>query len=154
MDSLRELATGGKQWIAQYQQKQMDETGIPNLKVGFNRVFGYYLEVTNAHKDKVPEHFIRKQTLKNCERYITPDLKEYEEKVLDADHKASSREQLIFQDIRGETHRHLSILQEVAMAMAELDALGSLAEISVQRNWIRPETVSYTHLTLPTICSV
>ena len=139
LDSLRELATGGKQWIAQYQQKQMDETGIPNLKVGFNRVFGYYLEVTNAHKDKVPEHFIRKQTLKNCERYITPDLKEYEEKVLDADHKASSREQLIFQDIRGETHRHLSILQEVAMAMAELDALGSLAEISVQRNWIRPE---------------
>ena len=139
LDSLRELATGGKQWIPQYQQKQMDETGIPNLKVGFNRVFGYYLEVTNAHKDKVPEHFIRKQTLKNCERYITPDLKEYEEKVLDADHKASSREQLIFQDIRGETHRHLSILQEVAMAMAELDALGSLAEISVQRNWIRPE---------------
>ena len=138
LDSLRELAQGGKQWIASYQQDQMEATGIPNLKVGYNKVFGYYLEVTNAHKDKVPESFIRKQTLKNCERYITPDLKEYEEKVLAADEKAASREQILFQELRQETFRQLSTLQEVAMAMAELDVLSSLAEIAAQRNWVRP----------------
>ena len=139
LDGLRDLARGGKEWIAAYQQKQMDETGIPNLKVGYNKVFGYYLEVTNAHKDKVPDFFIRKQTLKNCERYITPELKEYEEKVLAADEKAASCEQLIFQDLRSQTHRELSTLQEVAMAMAELDAFASLAETSATRNWVRPQ---------------
>ncbi|TWU02387.1 DNA mismatch repair protein MutS [Stieleria varia] len=139
LDALRELAKGGKQWIAAYQQKQMDETGISNLKVGYNKVFGYYLEVINSQKGKIPADFIRKQTLKNCERYITPELKEYEEKVLAADDKASSREQLLFGELRNETHRHLSTLQEVAMAMAELDVLTALAEIAAQRNWIRPE---------------
>ncbi|MGB7324768.1 MAG: DNA mismatch repair protein MutS [Rubripirellula sp.] len=137
LDGLRELAKGGKQWIAEYQQRQMDETGIA-MKVGYNRVFGYYLEVTNAHRDKIPEHFIRKQTLKNCERYITPDLKEYEEKVLSADDKASSCEQLLFQELRANTHRHLTILGEVAVAIAELDVLASLAEIAVTRRWVRP----------------
>tara|TARA_R110002049_G_scaffold2750_2_gene21666 strand:+ start:526111 stop:528729 length:2619 start_codon:yes stop_codon:yes gene_type:complete len=141
LDALRELARGGKQWIAAYQQKQMEETGIQNLKVGYNKVFGYYLEVTNAHKDKVPDFFIRKQTLKNCERYITPDLKEYEEKVLAADDKASSREQEIFAHLRSETHRHLSTLQEVGMAIAELDVLASLAEIACHRGWVRPTLV-------------
>lgn len=138
LDALRELAAGGKQWILEYQQRQMDQTGIQNLKVGYNKVFGYFLEVTNAHKDKVPDDFIRKQTLKNCERYITPELKEYEEKVLDADDKASAREQLIFHNLRTRTHEHLATLQEVASAMAELDVLSALAEISVQRNWVRP----------------
>ncbi len=138
LDSLRELAQGGKQWIASYQQEQMEETGIANLKVGYNKVFGYYLEVTNAHKDKVPQTFIRKQTLKNCERYITPDLKEYEEKVLAADDQAASREQLLFQELRSETHRNLTTLQEVAMAIAELDVMAALAEIAAQRNWVRP----------------
>ncbi len=116
----------------------MDQTGIQNLKVGYNKVFGYYLEVTNAHRDKIPAEFIRKQTLKNCERFITPELKEYEEKVLAADDKAQTREQLLFQELRAATHRHLSILQEVASAIAELDVLASLAEIAAQRNWVRP----------------
>jgi DNA mismatch repair protein MutS len=138
LSSLRQLARGGKEWIAAYQKKQMDETGIQNLKVGYNRVFGYFLEVTNAHRDKIPDNFIRKQTLKNCERFITPELKEYEEKVLAADDKASTREQLLFQDLRAHTHRHLSTLQEVAMAIAELDTLASLAEIAAQRSWVRP----------------
>lgn len=138
LDSLRELARGGKEWIAAYQKKQMDETGIQNLKVGYNKVFGYYLEVTHAHKDKIPDCFIRKQTLKNCERFITPELKEYEEKVLAADDKAASREQFLFQDLRGQTHRHLSTLQEVAMAVAELDSLASLGEIASHRGWVRP----------------
>ena len=141
LDALRELARGGKQWIATYQRKQMEETGIQNLKVGYNKVFGYYLEVTNAHKDRVPDFFIRKQTLKNCERYITPELKEYEEKVLAADDKASAREQQIFTRLRDETQRQLSTLQEVGMAIAELDVLASLAEIASQRGWVRPNLV-------------
>lgn len=138
LDGLRELAKGGKQWIAAYQKRQMDETGIANLKVGYNKVFGYYLEVTNAHRDRIPDFFIRKQTLKNCERFITPELKEYEEKVLSADEKASSCEQLLFQELRAQTHRHLGILGEVATAIAELDVLASLAEIAATRNWVRP----------------
>jgi DNA mismatch repair protein MutS len=141
LDTLRELARGGKQWIAAYQKKQMDETGIANLKVGYNKVFGYYLEVTNAHRDRVPDFFIRKQTLKNCERFITPELKEYEEKVLAADEKASSREQFLFQCLRERTRKQLSTLQEVAVAIAELDALASLAEIASHRGWVRPKLV-------------
>lgn len=138
LDSLRTLARGGKEWIAAYQQQQMDETGINNLKVGYNRVFGYFLEVSNAHRDKIPDAFIRKQTLKNCERFITPELKEYEEKVLAADEKAASREQLLFQDLRSDAHQHLSTLQEVAMVIAELDVLASLAELATARRWVRP----------------
>ncbi|TWT98989.1 DNA mismatch repair protein MutS [Neorhodopirellula pilleata] len=139
LDSLRQLAKGGKQWIAEYQQRQMDETGIANLKVGYNRVFGYYLEVSNTHKSKIPADFIRKQTLKNCERYITPELKEYEEKVLSADDKASTREMMIFADLRQMTHDHLAILQEVAQAIARLDVLASMAEVAAQHHWIRPK---------------
>jgi DNA mismatch repair protein MutS len=138
LDTLRELAKGGKQWIAEYQKRQMDETGISNIKVGYNRVFGYFLEVSNAQKDRVPDFFIRKQTLKNCERYITPELKEYEEKVLAADDKASAREQHLFLELRSFTHSHLSTLQEVAAAMAQLDVLASQAEIASTRNWTRP----------------
>ena len=139
LDELRQLAAGGKQWIAEYQQRQIGETEISNLKVGYNKVFGYYLEVSNAHKDKVPSDFIRKQTLKNCERYITSELKEYEEKVLAADEKASAREQLLFHRLRELAHQHLVTLQEVASAMAELDVLASFAELSAQRNWVRPQ---------------
>ncbi len=138
LDAMRELAKGGKQWIANYQRSQIDSTGIANMKVGYNKVFGYYLEVTNAHRDKIPAHFIRKQTLKNCERYITPELKEYEEKVLSADDQAASREQELFNDLRTATHAHLEILQQVAAALAQLDALTSFAEIASQRRWIRP----------------
>ncbi len=82
LDELRNLASGGKQWIAQYQADQIALTGITSLKVGYTKVFGYYLEVTNTHRDKIPPHFIRKQTLKNAERYITEELKEYETKVI------------------------------------------------------------------------
>jgi DNA mismatch repair protein MutS len=139
LDALRELAKGGKQWIAQYQQRQMDETGIANLKVGYNRVFGYYLEVSNTHKGKVPVDFIRKQTLKNAERYITPELKEYEEKVLAADDKASAREQDIFQQLRQMAHSHLAVLQEVADAIARIDVLASMAEVAAVHHWTRPK---------------
>ncbi len=139
LDTLRELARGGKEWIARYQAAQMEETGIPNLKVGFNRVFGYYLEVSQAHQAKVPASYIRKQTLKNAERYITPELKEYEEKVLAADDNAQQREQTIFQELRTQTHDALRSLQQVAGALANLDVIAALAELAASRNWIRPQ---------------
>lgn len=139
LDGLRELAAGGKQWIAAYQAEQIEQTGIPNIKVGFNKVFGYYLEVTNAHKDKIPTSFIRKQTLKNCERYITPELKEYEEKVLAADDQASTREAELFQALRDDVHQHLRKLQDTAGAIAGLDVVAALAELAARRGWVRPE---------------
>lgn len=138
LDQLRALAQGGKQWIAEYQQSQIEQTGIANIKVGYNRVFGYFLEVSNAHRDKIPQHFIRKQTLKNCERYITPELKEYEEKVLSADEQASRRELWLFTQLRDSAHRHLASLKDIAGAMARLDVLAALAEVAAQHHWIRP----------------
>ena len=100
LDNLRELARGGKQWIARYQAQETQRTGIPNLKVGFNKVFGYYIEITNAHREKIPVEYSRKQTVKNAERYVTPELKEYEEKVLTADEKAKELEYDLFLQLR------------------------------------------------------
>jgi len=139
LDELREMARGGKQWIAAYQQRMSEQSGITNLKVGFNRVFGYYLEINNSQAAKVPADFIRKQTLKNCERFITPALKEYEETVLAADGQADEREQAIFVELRTLAHRELRSLQGIAAALANLDVLASLAELAAQRKWIRPK---------------
>ncbi|GAB5403757.1 MAG: DNA mismatch repair protein MutS [Aureliella sp.] len=139
LDELRQLARGGKQWIAEYQAKQCEDAGIPSLKVGYTKVFGYYLEVTNAHKDKVPPHFIRKQTLKNAERYITDELKQYETKVISADEKALALELEIFGKLRELVAEHLPILQRVANLTAEVDVLCSLAELAKRQNYVRPE---------------
>ncbi|MEM8865293.1 MAG: DNA mismatch repair protein MutS, partial [Planctomycetota bacterium] len=100
LDECRQLMAGGKQWMAQYQRTEQERSGIPSIKVGFNKVFGYYLEVTHAHRDKVPDEYIRKQTLKNAERYITPELKEYEEKVLSAEERAVRMEYDLFLELR------------------------------------------------------
>ena len=105
LDELRDLARGGKEWIARYQAAEAERIGIPNLKVGFNKVFGYYLEVTAANADKVPPEYIRKQTLKNQERYITPPLKEHEDKVLKAEQQANSLEQELFTKLRESSRR-------------------------------------------------
>ncbi len=142
LDQLRELATGGKQWIANYQQKICSETGIPSLKIGFNKVFGYYLECTHTHRDKVPADFIRKQTLKNAERFITPELKEYEEKVLSADAEAEAREQLLFGDLRELARAHTARLKSNASILATLDALCGLAQLAVEQSYCRPEVVT------------
>lgn len=142
LDQLRELATGGKQWIANYQQQICDQTGIPSLKVGFNKVFGYYLECTHTHRDKVPDNFIRKQTLKNAERFITPELKEYEEKVLSADAEAESREQLLFADLRELAKSQTARLKSNAAIIATLDAVCGLAQLAVEQNYCRPEIVT------------
>jgi DNA mismatch repair protein MutS len=138
LDNLRDLARGGKQWIAGYQAAEAERTGIPSLKVGFNKVFGYYIEVTNTHGAKIPPEYIRKQTVKNAERYITPQLKEYEERVLSADDKAKQLEYTLFVQLRDEAARHGKRLQSTAAALAELDVLLSLAEIAAARGYVRP----------------
>ena len=138
LDALRELAAGGKQWIANYQASIIEESGIPSLKVGFNKVFGYYLEVTHTHTEKVPESFIRKQTLKNAERYITPELKEYEEKVLSADEKAKQLESDLFLQLRSFVQSAAARLKKNAEILAVVDVLAALAELASDQNYCRP----------------
>jgi len=138
LDEFRQLATGGKEWIARYQADQIQSTGIPSLKVGFTSVFGYYLEITNTHRDRVPLNYIRKQTLKNAERYITPELKDYEEKVLSADDQAKSLEYELFLELRNAVHSQTQSLQINAAILAELDVLASLAELAVKQSYVRP----------------
>ncbi len=141
LDALRDLTSGGKQWIARYQADQATRLEIPSLKVGFNKVFGYYLEITNTHGSKIPADYIRKQTVKNAERYITPDLKEYEERVLSADEKANELEYNFFVGLRellaGEAQR----MQRTAAVLAQLDVLVGLAELARIRGYCRPTIV-------------
>ncbi len=142
LDALRELATGGKQWIANYQASEAARTGIPNLKVGFNNVFGYYLEVTNPHREKVPPEYHRRQTVKNAERYVTPELKEYEEKVLTADERAKQLEYDLFVELRDATAAESRRLRATAEVIAELDCLAALAELARHGGYCRPTLVS------------
>lgn len=141
LDELRELMSGGKQWMAEYQATEIERSGIPSMKVGFNKVFGYYLEITHAHRNKVPEHYIRKQTLKNAERYITPELKEYEEKVLSAEERVLALELELFAELRQQTAAAAGRLLATATALADLDALTSLAEVARARDYVRPEVL-------------
>ena len=139
LDELRDLAKGGKQWIAAYQAKESERTGIPNLKIGFNKVFGYYLEVTAAHWSKVPEDYIRKQTLKNQERYITPELKEYEDKVLRAEDQSKALEQEIYARLKEDVAHHVARLLSTADALAEIDVLVGLGTLAGAAGYCRPE---------------
>ena len=146
LDELRVIAREGKQWFARYQQREIQRTGIPSLKVGFNKVFGYYIEVTNAHKDKAPNEYLRKQTLKNCERFITPDLKEYENKVLHARDRAVDLEHELFAELRERSSEHMIELQEIADALADLDVLTTFATLAVDRGYTRPTVNDGTRL--------
>ncbi|MGA2255660.1 MAG: DNA mismatch repair protein MutS [Thermoguttaceae bacterium] len=146
LDALRELAHGGKQWIARYQAEESHRTGISTLKVGFNKVFGYYIEITNTHREKIPEEYIRKQTVKNAERYITPELKEYEEKVLTADEKSKELEYELFLELRDAVAAARRRMQATADVLAQLDVLVSLAELARQRNYCRPEVIEQPEL--------
>ena len=139
LDALQKLAAGGKQWIAEYRAREAERIGIPTLKVGFNKVFGYYLEVTNANKDSVPVEYTRKQTLKNAERYITEELKEHEEKILSADDNARQLELEIFVKVRNEVQACQLSLKQTADQLAQLDVLLSLAELAMLRGYCRPE---------------
>lgn len=139
LDEFRSLARGGKEWIARYQQRISEELGIPTLKVGFNNVFGYYIEVTHQHRDKLPEGFIRKQTLKNAERFITPELKEYEEKVLTADQQAFDAEYRIFCELRDAVSAKLRTLKSNAQVISQLDVIAGLAEQAATNRYCRPK---------------
>lgn len=138
LDELRQLAHGGKQWIAQYQAHESRRTGIANLRVGYNKVFGYYIEVTNTHREKVPADYIRKQTLKNAERYTTPELKAYEEQVLTADERCKELEYELFLELRNQVASQARRILETARALAELDVATALAELAHVRRYCRP----------------
>lgn len=138
LDELREIAYKGKDYLIQIQQRETELTGIPSLKVGYNNVFGYYLEVRNTHKDKVPPEWIRKQTLANAERYITQELKEYEEKILGAEDKILSLEMRLYNELVQDLAKYTSAVQRNAGLVARLDCLLSFAEVAAENRYIRP----------------
>ncbi|HHT9116149.1 MAG TPA: DNA mismatch repair protein MutS [Candidatus Wunengus californicus] len=139
LDELKYISKNGKSWIANFQAEEIARTGINSLKVGYNKVFGYYIEVTNANKDNIPETYIRKQTLKNAERFITPELKEYETKVLTADERAKDLEYDLFIQIREQVSGFTARLQKTSEAIALLDVLSTLANLAVENRYIMPE---------------
>ncbi len=138
LDELRRITHSGKGWIHAQQEKERSRTGIPSLKIGFNRVFGYYIEVTKVHADKVPPDYIRKQTLVNSERYITPELKEMEDRVLGAEEKIKNLEFQRFEDLRRRVTDHSGEIQSDAELLAVLDVLCSFAEAAAEENYCRP----------------
>ena len=138
LDELRDATRGGKDWIAKLQQQEIERTGITSLKVRFNSVFGYYIEVTKSNLDKVPPHYIRKQTVANGERYITPELKEMEGKILGAEERSVKLEYELFQRVREEVLGQLPKIQQTAAALAQLDVLASFAETARLHNYCRP----------------
>lgn len=141
LDELRLLSSSGKEWINKLQEDERKRTGINSLKVKYNSVFGYYIEVSKANLSSVPENYIRKQTLVNAERFITPELKEYEEKVLGAQEKMIRLESELFQALRERAFSHVQALQQTARALAEIDVLAALAELAVRRRYVKPELV-------------
>jgi len=138
LDEIRELAHSGKDYLIRLQQRESERTGIPSLKIAFNNVFGYYLEVTNTHKDKVPAEWDRKQTLVNCERYITPELKTYEEKILNAEERMLELETSLFNDLVLSLNDYMSPVQADALIIARIDCLLSFARVSQENNYNRP----------------
>lgn len=139
LDELRDIAIHGKEWIANLQKTEREKTGINSLKVNFNKVFGYYIDISNAHKNKVPDSYIRKQTLVNSERYITPELKTYEDKILNAEEKISDLEYQLFNEVRAIVANNTEAIQSNARLIAMLDCLISFAECAAQYNYVKPE---------------
>ncbi|MBR6372030.1 MAG: DNA mismatch repair protein MutS [Victivallales bacterium] len=139
LDTLKSASTEGKTWIAQYQQHEIERTGIKNIKVRYTKVFGYFIEVTKAFLDKVPDDYIRKQTLVGAERFITPELKEIEDKVIGADEKSMALEYELFQELRTTVCSRTAAVQDNARAIAQLDCLCSLAEVAIRQNYTRPQ---------------
>jgi len=138
LDELRRASTDGKTWIAALQQQEIERTGIPSLKVRYNQVFGYYIEITKANLAKAPADYIRKQTIANGERFITPELKEMEGKILGADEKAHALEFELFQQVRAKVEEQSLAIQQTAVALAQLDALAGFAELARHQNYCRP----------------
>ena len=139
LDELRRIASRGKEILLSIQQRESAATGIPSLKISYNNVFGYYIEVRNTYKDKVPESWIRKQTLTAAERYITAELKEYEEKILGAEERMLALEMAIYNQIIDFVAQHLKALQQNANVVAAIDVLHSFATLAIERNYVRPQ---------------
>lgn len=148
LDELRELAYSGKDYLHRMLQREIEQTGITSLKISYNNVFGYYLEVTNSHKDKVPETWIRKQTLVNAERYITDELKSYEEKILGAEEKIISLESQLFNELVFKIAGYVEPIQLNASLIARLDCLLSFATISISNHYVRPQINDSYHLNI------
>jgi len=138
LDHLRSISKDGQSWLRQYQKQQVERTGIGNLKIGYNKVFGYYIEISHSSADKVPADYVRKQTIKNAERYITDELKQYETQVLSAEEKALELEQQLFEQIRSQTAQYTNRLQKLANTVAQCDCLSALSLLAKRRNYIRP----------------
>ena len=139
VDRLRKAKTDGKSWLADLEAKEREKTGIKNLKIKYNKVFGYYLEVTNSFKDLVPDYFTRKQTLANAERFITPELKELEDVILGAEDKLIVLEYELFREVRQKVADEVVRIQKTAKAVAQIDVFASLATVAEQNNYCRPK---------------
>lgn len=142
LDRLREISRGGKQYLLNMQQRETERTGISSLKIGYNNVFGYYIEVRNAHKDKVPEDWIRKQTLVNAERYITQELKDYEQQILSAEDKIYALESAIYGTLVSKIQESIRSIQANSAIVAKLDVLAGFAELALENRYCRPEVNS------------
>ncbi len=139
LDELREIKRSGKDYLLKIQQRESEKTGISSLKISFNNVFGYYLEVTNAHKDKVPEDWIRKQTLVNAERYITPEIKTFEEKILGAEDKIAAIESSLYNDLVIAISEYIQPIQHNAFLLAQIDCLLGFSSLAKKNNYVKPE---------------
>ena len=138
LDELRNISTSGKDFLAGIKKREIDRTGINSLKIAYNKIFGYYLEVSNVHKDKVPQEWIRKQTLVNAERYITEELKQYEEKILHAESQIHELEQQLFSEIVSFTHSYIDAIQQNAKVISRLDCLSNFAQQATSYHYHRP----------------
>ncbi|MBN1787062.1 MAG: DNA mismatch repair protein MutS [Sedimentisphaerales bacterium] len=148
LDQLRSISKDARTWLGQYQQKEIERSGITNLKIGFNKVFGYYIEITNSYKDKVPADYVRKQTIKNAERYITDELKKYEEKILTAGEKSLELEQRLFEQLRLQCASYVDKIQALAQVIANIDCLSALAHLASSRKYIRPKITNTRELVI------
>ena len=146
LDELRTISRSGRQWLKDYESREKERTGINGLKVRFNRVFGYYIEVTKRNLDQVPEEYVRRQTLTNADRFITPELKEYEEKILGAEEKINALEYRIFIELRRQAAAEISRIRETASRLTLFDVLASLAEVADENHYCRPELTDETQV--------
>ncbi|MBT6716289.1 MAG: DNA mismatch repair protein MutS [Nitrospina sp.] len=148
LDRLKDISRKGKGWIASLETEEKEKTGIPVLKIGFNKIYGYFIEVTKKHADRVPENYIRKQSLVNAERFISPKLKEYEEEVTQAEEKIVELEQALFEEVRCKISSTGSQIQKMARVISEIDALVSFAEVAHRNNYCQAEILEDSSLNI------
>ena len=148
LDELRQIVGQGKDWIVAMQEEERKRSGIQSLKIGFNQVFGYYIDVTNPNLNMVPEHYIRKQTLRNSERFITPELKEQEAKVLNAEDRIGTLEYELFSQIREDVSKYTEVIQKIAAALAITDVLANFAYIASKYNYVKPTVAAVDEIVI------